>query len=368
MIDPVSQTTVTGVHEFVFDESSTRFTDACCTGTFSGSYKPEGRLSEFVGTSFLNEWTLVVQDMKVDDLVGTVLSWSVEFVTSECFKKYEWVNMTSTMQTAPSQYPVSRYAAKALSYGSSLFIFGGRDYYDRVLNDLYRFDTTNSRWTKLTPVNFNVALDTASSIGSSFALTAWGLMRFGGYYRQPTLPEVYDNYINDNFLLDPVTLRWRKVDVGDWPQYDGTGLVEPKTRYYAAIVFVPSSAPHFRKTYSYRNLYDQYPRSTHANYANALADSLLMYGGHDGATGGTYDGSSGGLLGDLWMLRLANFSTSGQRYRQSKYMQKHCQWRSTPAAVSLGTTSCTSTVANTNCDFRDLLMLAWCSNTNQTLA
>jgi hypothetical protein len=89
--------------------------------------------------------------------------------------------------------------------------------------------------------------------------------------------------------------------------------------YLSAATFITSSNLHFRKEYSYRNLYDRYPKSTHANYANALADTMLVFGGHDGATGSIFDGSTGGLLGDMWMLRFANFSTAGSRHDQTRY-------------------------------------------------
>lgn len=363
-----TENSVAGVHYFTFTEDATRFLDECCVVGYDGKYKPEGRLSEFIGSSFLNEWTLTLQDMKLDGLIGELMEWSIDFTVSECFKVHTWTDLTSTITSDLTAAPVARYGAKAISHLTSLYVFGGRDNTDAALSDLYRFDTVTSVWTKLTPVNFNIAMDTASSIGASFALTSWGVLRFGGYYRQPYLPEKYDNYVNDNFLLDPVTLRWRKVEVDAWPQADGTGMTRPRPRYLAAVVFVPSRALHFRKKYSYRNLYDQYPRSTHANYANALADSLLVYGGHDGATGGIFDGSTGGLLGDLWMLRLANFSTAGQRHKQSKHIYENCAWRDSAAAIALGTTNCTSTTPNTNCDFRDLLMLAWCANSNQTMS
>jgi len=363
-----TENAVAGVHYFIFSEDATRFLDECCVVGYDGEYKPEGRLSEFIGSSFLNEWTLTLQDMKMDSLVGELIEWSIDFTVSECFKVHTWTDLTPTITANAAAAPVARYGAKAMTYLTSLYVFGGRDNTDAALSDLHRFDTATSVWTKLTPVNFKIALDTASSIGASFALTSWGVIRFGGYYRQPYLPEKYDNYINDNFLLDPATMRWRKVEVDAWPQADGTGMTRPRPRYLAAVAFVPSKTLHFKKKYSYRNLYDQYPRSTHANYANALADSLLVYGGHDGATGGIFDGSTGGLLGDLWMLRLANFSTDGQRYKQSKHIYENCAWRNSAAAIALGTTSCTSVTPNTNCDFRDLLMLGWCGNTNQTMS
>jgi subtilisin-like proprotein convertase family protein len=357
-----------GTHEFIFDEKSKHYTDECCTENYKGDYKPEGPLSEFIGSSMMNEWTLVLQDMKTDNLIGTLLSWEIQFIVSECVPVYEWTDISSTITSNPSRAPVARYGAKALAYKKSLFLFNGRDSIDQALSDLYRFDTDTSLWTKLTPINFNAALETASSVGSSFTLTAWGLIRFGGYYRKPTLTAEYGNYVNDNYILDPTTLRWKKIHVEKWPYADGTKMLKPRPRYLSSIAFIPAKSIHFKKEFNYRNLYDTAPSSTHANYVNSLADSILVFGGHDGATGGIFDGSTGGLLGDLWMLRLSNFSTSMTRQTQMQKMRQNCDWRGTSGAVSLGLRTCLDSVQGSNCDFRDMLMLPWCDNTNQTMS
>ena len=251
---------------------------------------------------------------------------------------------------------------------NSFFIFGGRDVDDILLTDLWRYDTSSQTWTTLTPVNFDVALDTSSGVGSNFMMTRWGLLRFGGYHRQPFMPAKYDNYVNDVYLQDPSTLRWRYVETIEWPQSDGTGTTMPNTRYLSAATFIPSSYTHFKKGYSYRNLYDTYPRSDRANFASSLADSVLIFGGHDGATGSIQDGTTGGLLGDMWLLRLSNFSTDGTRYHQQRYLEQQCAWRDTDEAITLGIRNCTSSDASTHCDFRDMMMLAWCAGTNQTVA
>ena len=216
-----------GTHSFVFDESADRFTDTCCTQNYDGSYKPEGRLSEYVGTSMLNEWTLVVQDMKLDSLVGTVVSWDIDFIVSECVPVYSWTNLNNTIDAAGTAAPAARYGHRSIAYGTSLFVFGGRDSDDKSIslsNDLFRFDTLTDTWVSLAPVNFELAMQTSSSVGSNFLLTSWGLLRFGGYFRQPTMPTDYDNYVNDIFMLDPVTLRWRNMEIIEWPQADGMFL------------------------------------------------------------------------------------------------------------------------------------------------
>jgi subtilisin-like proprotein convertase family protein len=355
-----------GTHRFTFDRDSTTYTDECCLDGYDGTYKPEGPLDEFLGASNLNEWTLVVQDMKQDGLTGTLADWSLDFTMSQCVPTFSWHNLTAPSNTIDNM-PPSRHSHKQLVYDTSFFIFGGRDTDDMLLEDLWRYDTLTDTWTELDPVNFDVALDTSSGVGSSFMMTAWGLLRFGGYLRQPYMPAKYDNYINDVYLQDPSTLRWRKVDTIEWPQSDGTGTTMPKTRYLSASTFIPSKVTHFGKEFSYRNLYDTYPRSDRANYASSLADSILIFGGHDGATGSIQDGTTGGLLGDMWLLRLSNFSTDGVRYKQQRYLEQQCAWRNTAGAESLGIRDCLSTTANMDCDFRDMMMLAWCAGTNQTV-
>merc|ERR1711998_161991 len=357
-----------GTHIFVFDEDATKLTDECCTQNYRGSYQPEGPLSEFIGSSNLNEWTLVVQDMKKDGLTGTLVDWHLEFTMSECVPKFAWYNLTSDMYPDRSSAPPARHSHKTMVHGTSFFVFGGHDAVDRPLNDLYRFDTTTNTWTALTPVNFDIVLDTSSGMGSNFMLTSWGLLRFGGYHRQPFMPEVYDNYVNDVYYQDLSSLRWRKVETVEWPLSDGTGKTMPNTRYLSAAAFIPSSSTHFVKEYSYRNLYDDPPNSNRANYASALADSILVFGGHGGATGSIQDGTTGGMLGDAWLLRLSNLSTDGNRYLQQKHLETQCAWRNTDSALSLGVEDCLSTTATTNCDFRDMMMLAWCSSSNQTIA
>eukprot|EP01035_Chromulina_nebulosa_P026236 gene26236-34323_t len=143
----------------------------------------------------------------------------------------------------------------------------GRDSSDRPLHDLYRFDVSTSTWTALTPVGVPLTWSTASSVGSSYLLTVWGLIRFGGYYRQATLTSSkLDNYDDRVFLLDPITLRWRQIQVDPWPQPDGTfGQVSPSPRYLAAAVA----------------LYDSVD-SVRLNHQSTVADSVLIMGGFDG--------------------------------------------------------------------------------------
>jgi hypothetical protein len=307
-----------GVHYFEFDDASSVLPEVCCTPRFNGTYRPQGKLSEFLGASMTADWTLTVQDLKEDTVVGDLLSWEIEFTSSPCAKTYRWENLTQPVggSGSGSGAPVSRYGAHAIVHGASLFVYGGRDSADRELHDLHRYDIASAQWTALAPMHFDVALRPASSAGASFALTSWGLLRYGGYYRQPDMPQQYDNYDSSLAVQDPVTLRWHGLEyVQRHPNIrrDATfgTQAQPSHRYLGATVFIPSHSFHWRTTYSHHALYDRALTSSRTNFQGTISDSLLLIGGFDGSTGSVFDGSAGGFLKDIWMLRLSNWSTPG---------------------------------------------------------
>jgi hypothetical protein len=348
------------------------------------------------------------------------LGWEIEFVVSPCVWSYSWTDLSDTITGLRGPQP--RSGATTAAYGEFLFVFGGRDVNSAPLQDLFRFNTNTQVWDQLTPVNFyNVALNTANSVGANFMLTSWGLLRYGGYFRQPYMndaEEGSEQYTSDLFLEDPSTLRWRKVAVEPWPGSlsDGTTDPKPNPRYFSAAAFIPSSTIAWRRDFSYRSLYDKYQGSRYSNYASALADSVLVFGGHDATTGSMYDGSTGGLLNDMWLLRLSNLSTAGTRAQQQQYLERQCLWRRARAESCLSkaaprqtlprapvtpghvdgtptgqptrqpsrqptaqptmrpsrkqTTPKPTVYANVYappCSFRDLVMLTWCAGGNVTM-
>ena len=80
---------------------------------------------------------------------------------------------------------------KVVAFEKSLFLFQGRDTADNALFDLYRYDTTTATWTSLTPVGFDFPFDAASLQGSNLVLSRWGLIRYGGYVRQPYMASTF---------------------------------------------------------------------------------------------------------------------------------------------------------------------------------
>ena len=250
---------------------------------------------------------------------------------------------------------------------------------DFPLHDLYRFDLDTLLWTELRPLTFDdVVLSPSSSVGSSLALTAWGLIRYGGYYRQPYMAQAAGHYDSSVGVQDPITLRWRAVEVQ--PSPFGAGSVNrrvPSGRYLAAAVFIPADSLRWKTRYKHRNLYDQPLPSTRTNFQGGISDSLLVFGGFDGATGSVYDGSSGGYFSDAWMLRLSSWSTPGSRYSQTEYIGCNCRWRTGETALrggrvgeerGRGGTEACMGPSGSYCELRDLLLLSWCDSTNQTVS
>ena len=176
------------------------------------------------------------------------------------------------------------------------------------------------------------------------------------------------SYISDAYILDLVTLRWRKLDVSETGIESklktiagGQGL--PSGRYLGGIVFIPSERLRARHDQNYRELYDEQVVSSHANYAGAISDGVMVFGGLNGATGAFQGGEHGGLLNDMYVLRLANVSSASGRSQQHLYRERNCQWRysnQSSGVTAFNTKQCATGGYFQNCDLRDLLLLAWC--------
>lgn len=387
-----------GIHKFTFkDDLSTVFTtfpsgrdiNECCNNTYTGTYKPDGKLSEFVGASMSAEWTLIVEDMLPDHLSGYVTSWNINFLSNVCVKKYKWTNITKPYISTLINTPSPRYHSLSVVYNHSFFIYGGRDIDDNILYDLHRYDIDTNTWSILHPINFNFVFESTASYGYNLALTSWGLIKYGGYARQPYITSSSYNYMDSEniYILDPITLKWKLILLSTIPQTSTkNSLIEqtktfiggkpftnnkpiPPMRYLSSIVFIPSNSMHWLQSYpklSYREFYDEHTNSEHANYVNKIIDSLFIFGGSNGATGSILDGSSGGMLNDMWALRLSNYSTPGNRYYQNLKLYNHCYWRNTTTGINIGNTFECMGINSTTCDLRNLLMMSWCTSLNQT--
>jgi hypothetical protein len=343
-----------GNFTFVFDEDGDHATSTCCAESGVHSFRPDGRLYEYLGASPYAEWTLIIEDMSIDGFSTELYDFDISFDLTPCQREYYWEKVVAVN---PDEQPEARYQAKMIVYEDDFFLFGGRGDGDTILTDLHRFNRIANGWTMLTPRDFDLTFNTASMVGMNIAVTTWGIIRFGGYIRLPSMSDG-DSYVNEVYLMDPISLHWRRVEVES-----GGNARLPLGRYLSSSVFIPSSAMRWRTQFSYRTLFDQRIISTHANFAGSNADSLLIFGGHNGATGSLEDGSTGGMLNDMWQLRLANWSLTSNRDTHNSYVERSCKWRTTGASTS----DCVEGIAGATCKLRDLLLLAWCNRKNQTM-
>ena len=94
--------------------------------------------------------------MNADGNIGTIISFSINFTVSDCTERYTWVDLSANSKTS---LPSARYGAKTIAYQNSFFLFGGRDMYDNLYHDLYRYDTLTNVWASLQPARFDKMWD-----------------------------------------------------------------------------------------------------------------------------------------------------------------------------------------------------------------
>lgn len=213
----------------------------------------------------------------------------------------------------------------------------------------------------------------ASSVGANFVLTPYGLIRYGGYtsFSRSLQGNEYDSSV---YLLDVMTLRWAEMRLSGLGG-DGNGNgVYPSQRYLGAMTFISKNQIIFQnpnafkfKSESYRVQYDTPSNSRNVNNAGNVMDSVFLFGGANGAVGSTYDGSSGGILSDIWMLRLSHYTTTNSTAVVQKFLQDSCATRLLSNSNSIRNISNTCLgEKGALCSVRDILILAWCSSNNQT--
>ena len=362
---------IPGSHTLTFDDSSTIYLRSRSdppADLLTGVYHPEGSLSDFSGQSPYSTWTLVVEDMFANgNHSGTVDFWRVNFTVTDCTPVYVWSNLTDTLASGG---PVARYASQAMTYQSSIFVLGGRDQYDSVLYDLYRYDVHTAVWTALTPVAFEKAWSLLSSYGTSVMLTPAGLMAYSG--------SGGDGQVQ---LMDVVSGTWQVIN---------TTLPQPAPRFWASAVYIPSSYVQYLTKFDVQTLYgisrDNLP-SGEINKIGSLADSVVIFGGFYDVSGSVWDGSSGGLLNDMWMLRLPQYSTPSARTDLYACQSNHCTFRKLGMYNNTTNNNMTTLLdasgnggysilngesyspclqvggAGSECSFDELLLLIWCDFT-----
>ena len=119
---------------------------------------------------------------------------------------------------------IKRYSPFTIAYKNYIYIYGGLGEFDRPLSDLLRYDTLSQTWFQMTPSSFDITLTGGSAVGTNFMLSKWGLLRFGGYIASESYQSSRDNYLNEVYLQNPVTLKWSKVEITGEPQRRGISI------------------------------------------------------------------------------------------------------------------------------------------------
>lgn len=284
-------------------------------------------LKQFVGASPFEGWTLVVDDTGGNankKSIGNVFSWTITLSTTACSPTMRWMNITAD---SSANWPSARFGATLVEFEHNIYLFGGFNSSYLQNEDLYVFDTKKLSWKQLiVATSFRLQLDSLNilnNIGASFLLTPWGWMMFGGY--SYGLTQDINHYNCDVYILDVLSMQWIALnDSMISPNMKPTG------RYYSSVAYLPA---------------DKIKRK--ASY-----DEIIMFGGSAGATGAFVDGSSGGLLSDIWKLHLYDVSRT-KKADQMSYLRQNCQWRQSSFSLA-----CEN---STPCDIRDLLVSIWCS-------
>lgn len=351
-----------GIFKFIFNDSSLRRTYDCCPQTYDGYYHPEGPLSSFIGVSPYAKWYLVIQDMVADVFSGVLVEWSLSLSAFPCKETYSW---SQVMIQGDSLSPPPRFQANSLVSNSSLFLFGGIDTNGTVLHDLWRFDLSSQKWLRLIPFNFDSLLATFA-YGMSVILTPIGLLEYAGY--SPSIYSVFrkssiESYSGSIIGVDPSS----GARFSAFSYNSNNSSSSPAPRYLTAAVYIPSSAVGWRTHFPPSIYFNNTQNSSQFNLAGTMIDSILVFGGDNGATGIVFDGSSGGLLGDSWIFRLANSSSPSGRAADYAFHEKACSWRLRgPSGGSLNP-GCFGNSSSSHCDFKSLLMTIWCLGEFQSI-
>lgn len=348
---------VAGLHNFTFRDDAMKNTFDCCPQSYTGEFRPETHLSSFMRSSPYADWKLIVQDMVRDKQSGSLVSWSLQLVTFPCSTEYTWNEVK-----VRGSIPPERHQAKVIVANASVFVYGGIGITGAMLNDLWRFDSTSLGWTQLTLSNGSSSINTAA-YGQSMVIVPNGVLLYGGYssglLQWNEEGSEQDKY-GSKVVLVNILSRFRSVL--------NTSAISPAMRYLTSTVYIPSSAIRWKNPFSHSHIYDGQLDSSHTNYAGSIIDSLLVFGGDNGMSGGSrINESTGGLLNDMWMVRLSELSTLKSKEEQHQLHIRLCSWRRSVSASAFGSTSCFGQTFS-NCEFTTLLKLAWCNGEYQTIA
>ena len=128
-----------------------------CPPAAGQSYRPVNPLSAFDGTNANGTWVLSVSDNAAIDM-GTLNGWGLRITISGASCGTPTTPSPSPTCSAGggatwtdvAHIPVLKGRALGVTFGSSIYVFGGRPDNTTYTQDVYRYDTVPNTWSLLT--------------------------------------------------------------------------------------------------------------------------------------------------------------------------------------------------------------------------
>lgn len=169
----------------------------------------------------------------------------------------------------PNNKPPVRIGSVGWSINSDLFLFGGNAGGSQYLNDLWRYNLSDDRWTWISGSDGSNSIDDHTSPSARMADTGcrmgYQLVLFGGFNS--------NGYLNDLWIFNTLTQQWQKRAGSDGYNQQG---------HYGVLGIVGS---------------DVYPGARSAAISWQIGSDFFLFGG----LGKTSDAS---YLNDLWRFNI----------------------------------------------------------------
>jgi subtilisin-like proprotein convertase family protein len=345
----------------------------CCHEPYEGTFRPIDRLRTFKGVDPTGEWKLRVYDRLVDGVNGTLTSFSLDFVVSECKKTYRWQEIVPS-NTSSAAMPRPRYGHSTIVADDAIFVIGGVTETGRT-SDLWRFDVSTRVWTEL----FTEGLDAPLPyIGRMLIISPFGLIAGFGYHRgkggigspkfsyrfslQNIVTEEWSDLLTSDTYSPAVPYYHRAIGTKKGNKYPELHEIQPAGRMMGGGILVLDEQD-LALYGSEADFPDAFDSSAGAYEDTRFSPLIYSFGGDNGMR----------LLDDFRALRFNRMAYPSLKWEAAAYLQEQCKWRiqSGSAAEDDWNHSCNVTSMDEQtrtCKVRDLVLRAWCTRNFQSLS
>jgi len=189
---------------------------------------------------------------------------------------FEGSSWEQVEKSNPDQWPSARHSHSAVSYGDSMYIFGGYD--GAYKNDLYRFNLESRRWSKVAAKGRHPQ----ARYRASCVVFEDSMYLFGGHDGS--------KHLSDTHMFDFIQNSWSKVDASGHaplPRDSHVSVV-----YQSRMFVFGGSSGSAMNDFHYLSLKDRswcavpsdgwFPSARFCHTAVEYDNSMYIYGGYDG--------------------------------------------------------------------------------------